>query len=281
MEIEVASELGFCSGVRRAIRILKAEVRKRGSLETLGAVVHNSQVMESLASMGIAAVDTLADIRGKTVVISSHGSTPDVYAQLKSRGIAAIDATCPIVRRAQREARSLARSGFAVVIFGDANHREVRGLLGWAGDGSVAVTGAEAVAQAGLALRRIAIISQTTQSRQRFLQFVTQVVDSVRFQELMVVNTLCPTTQKRQQIAVELARRSDLVLVIGGRNSANSQHLAEICSSVTEARLVESAAEIDTTRLGRKRIGIVAGASTAKETISEVVERLRSSHPGS
>ena len=280
MKIEIAPELGFCSGVKRALKILKTEIKKCGNLETLGAVVHNSQVMGSLAEMGVRAVASLADIQGNTVVIPSHGVAPEIYTQLRSQRLKIIDATCPIVRRAQREAGRLGGSGFAVIIFGDAGHPEVRGLLGWAGEGSLAVSTAEEVAKPSSLPHRLAIISQTTQSRGRFTQFVKQITEKFQFQELRVVNTLCPTTQRRQEVAVELARRNDLMLVIGGHNSANSRQLTEICSSLAETHLVESVGEIDKTWLGEKKTGIIAGASTSEETINEVISWLRSSHLG-
>ena len=138
MEIEKAGDLGFCFGVRRAIKLVEEAAQKQGPVQTLGPIVHNRQAVEGLKAKGIEAASGLHDIDGEIVAIASHGIAPQVIDMLKSRGLKVIDATCPLVQRAQRAARRLATAGFFVLVFGDSAHPEVQGILGWAGDNALA-----------------------------------------------------------------------------------------------------------------------------------------------
>jgi 4-hydroxy-3-methylbut-2-enyl diphosphate reductase len=218
----------------------------------------------------------LDDISDVPVVITAHGIAPGVPQMLRAQGLKVIDATCPTVRRAQRAARSLAKAGFYVLIFGDVTHSEVQGLLGWAGERSSATL--EPPNMESLP-RHIGILSQTTQAQARFDRFVGQLISSGlgKLSELRIVNTICKATQERQDAALELAKRVDLMLVIGGRHSANATHLAESCVSTgVETHHIETAAELDPAWLiNRRRIGIAAGTSTPDEVIDEVVLKLK------
>jgi 4-hydroxy-3-methylbut-2-enyl diphosphate reductase len=165
-----------------------------------------------------------------------------------------------------------------VIIFGEATHPEVKGLLGWAGNNAVATLNGEEVANLELP-RRLGIISQTTQSHTKFVEFIDEVIRAVfpDVQELRIINTLCQETRKRQEAALELAGKSDLMIVVGGHNSANTQRLAEVCSPMVETHLIETAAEIEKKWLsGKQYIGVTAGASTPDEAIEEVVLKLKS-----
>ena len=134
MDIKKAKEMGFCFGVRRAISIMEQAAQAYGPMESLGAVVHNQQVVSHLASLGVKVVDSLMDLKGPIVAITSHGVGPQVLQEIAARGLKRIDTTCPFVRKAQHHAQALAAAGFTVVIFGDAEHPEVRGVLEWAGE---------------------------------------------------------------------------------------------------------------------------------------------------
>jgi 4-hydroxy-3-methylbut-2-enyl diphosphate reductase len=277
VKIEKTKEIGFCYGVKRAIDILERIARERGGVETLGAVVHNQQVLQGLAEVGVRVVPGIDDIRGDTVAISSHGVSPQIEAEIRARQIDIINTTCPFVHRVQIAARRLARSGFFVVIYGDADHTEVKGILGWADGRGVATLDEKVVARLDPLPRRIGILSQTTQIPAHFTQFVKRLIDSVftRDSELRIVDTVCHDIRRRQAEALDLASRVDLMLVIGGRGSANTNRLAELCSTATEAHLVETAEEISPSWFqGKRRIGITSGASTAEQTIDEVLARL-------
>ena len=277
--IEKAEKLGLCFGVRRAIRLLKEAANKCGEIETLGPVAHNRLLVEALADLGVKPLNHLDQARGRILAITTHGTSPAVLSDIKARHIRIIDTTCPIVRKAQNAARELAEAGFDVIIFGDAEHSEVKGLLGWAGGKGVAALEIKQIGSTVNSSSRLGIISQTTQIRSAFIKFVRQLVGAVgpEIEEIRVVNTLCKVTQGQQEAALELAGKSELMIVIGGANSANARHLVEICSPLVETHAVETADEVKTSWLaGKRRIGITAGASTPDEAVEALVAKLRS-----
>ena len=277
-EVKKARELGFCFGVRRAIKIIETAAKERQGIVTLGPIVHNRLVVAKLAEMGVNVVSDLDQIQDGIVAIASHGVSPKLLSQIQAQRLSVIDTTCPIVRSAQKAAHKLAEAGFGVVIFGEATHPEVKGLLGWAGDKAVATLDGERIANSGLP-RRLGILSQTTQSVSQFTEFTHKIISGVCLyvQELRILNTLCLETQKRQEAALELAGKSELMIVVGGHNSANTQRLAEVCSSSVETHSIETAAEIEERWLSRKQhIGVTAGASTPDEAIEKVILKLKS-----
>ncbi|MBM4452463.1 MAG: 4-hydroxy-3-methylbut-2-enyl diphosphate reductase [Chloroflexi bacterium] len=277
-EVEKARALGFCFGVRRAIKIIEKAAADHRKIATLGPIVHNRLVVDRLGRMGIRAMSNLDQLKDETLAIASHGVPPQLLSQIEASNLNVIDTTCPTVRSAQKAARRLADAGFAVVIFGEATHPEVRGLLGWAGQKAIATLDAQGVTALGQ-VRKLGILSQTTQSRANFAEFVGKVTEAAfpHVHEIRVINTLCQETQKRQEAALELAGRGDLMIVVGGLNSANTQRLAEVCLPTVETHLIETADEIDPEWLkGKRLIGVTAGASTPDEAIEEVVERLKS-----
>jgi len=263
LRIEKAKGIGFCFGVRRALNILEKAAHEHGMVETLGAIVHNQSVLDRLSSLGVRIANRVDDIQGNVVAISAHGVSPQIEQEIRSRHINIINTTCPFVHRAQIAARRLAKASFFVIVYGDAHHPEVKGVLGWAGD---------------TLPRRIGILSQTTQIPAHFNEFTKQLVDLTlgKDSELRIVDTICHDIRERQSQALELAHRVGLMLVIGGHNSANTNRLAQLCSEITKTYLIETASEIQPSWLkGKHHIGITAGASTADETIDEVIARLK------
>jgi len=277
LKVEKAKEIGFCFGVRRAIDMLAQAAQRYGSLETLGPVVHNHQVVASLARKGIGTIHSLDQAKGKVVAIPSHGASPQLIEAIQQRGLVLVDTTCPIVRSAQVAARKLARAGFCVAVFGEADHSEVKGIL--AHCQGRAVLNAGELAQLEPFPRRLGILPQTTQNPTHFARFVEEAVRSYlpRLLELRVVNTICDATRKRQAAALELAQRADLMIVVGGRHSSNTRRLAESCAAAgVPSQLIETAAEIQASWLeGKHRVGVTAGTSTPDEAIAEVVARLQ------
>ena len=277
LKIEKASDIGFCFGVRRALDILEKTVLKQGKIETLGAIVHNRPVLRKLAASGVRIAGEIANIKGDIVAVSAHGISPQVERELKARRIEVIDTTCPFVRRAQIAARRLSRAGFFVVIYGDTLHPEIKGVLGWADRGGKATLDAQAIAGLKPLPRRIGVLSQTTQVPAHFNEFVKDVVGTAsgKDSELRIIDTICHDSRKRQASAIELAGRVDMMLVIGGHSSANTNRLAQLCSEVTTTYLIEKSEEIkDIWLRGKEHIGITSGASTSEDTINEVVSRL-------
>jgi len=278
VEVKKAREFGLCFGVRRAIKIIEKAAKEHQEIATLGPIVHNRLVVAKLADSGVKVVNELDQVHDKVIAVTSHGAPPQLLSQIQARNLQVIDTTCPTVRSAQKAAQKLAQTGLRVIIFGEATHPEVKGLLGWAGNNAVATLRGDEVANLELP-RRLGIISQTTQSHTKFVEFINAATRAVfpDIQELRIINTLCQETRKRQEAALELAGKSDLMIVVGGHNSANTQRLAEVCSPMVETHLIETAAEIEKDWLsGKYHIGVTAGASTPDEAIEEVVIKLKS-----
>jgi 4-hydroxy-3-methylbut-2-enyl diphosphate reductase len=279
MRIEKAKELGLCFGVRRAIKLLKEAVNKYGEIETLGPLAHNRRLVEALADLGVKPINRLDQVQGRILAITTHGTSPAVLSEIRARHIHIIDTTCPIVRKAQNTANELAEAGFDVIIFGEAEHSEVKGLLGWTGGKGMAALDMKQIDRSGKSASRLGIISQTTQTRSAFIEFTRQLVSMVEpeIEEMRLVNTLCRVTQGQQEAAMRLAHRSQLMVVIGGSNSANTRRLVEMCSPLVETHLVETADEVDNSwLLGKRHVGITAGASTPDEAVEELIAKLRS-----
>lgn len=276
MEILLAKDMGFCWGVRRAIDIMEKATEEKGEIISVGPIVHNPQVVADLERKGIRTNVKPKDA-SVPVAITAHGVGPEVLEEVKATGAEIIDGTCPIVTRSQRWAKKMAESGFTVLIFGDPNHREVRGVLGWAGNKGLAIRDGDPIPPN--LPSRIAVISQTTQSPQRFAEFVAQLMRERvgEIGELRLINTLCNVTSSQQAAARELASEVDLMLVIGGKASANTRHLLEVCQEEgVTAYHIESAAEIEPSWFdGVERVGITAGASTPDSAVEAVVARIQ------
>ena len=269
--------MGFCFGVRRAVEMAEKATAETSELASLGSIVHNRQVVERLTAMGLRVVRSPDEAGGGALIIPSHGVAPEVTADAKQLGLRVIDATCPMVTRSQLWAKRLSHDGFTVVIFGNPDHPEVRGVLGWAQGKGMAFPDGEAL-QSILLPSRIAVLSQTTQTEARFASFVGQLLDLhlKGMREMRVINTLCNATTSKQAATQELAAEVDLMIVVGGRESANTRHLAEVAEAEgVETHQVEEASQIDAGWLrGHGRIGITAGASTPNEAIDAVAARL-------
>lgn len=276
VEIEKSQQIGLCFGVARAVRLLKEAALKYGEIEVLGAPAHNQWLINHLSQFGVKVIGDLGQLRGKAVAIPSHGVSVKVTDEIQSQKISLIDTTCPIVQKAQKTAQDLGKMDFSLVIFGDQNHPEVKGIMGW--------TEGEAIATLDADIgwdkppRRLGILSQTTQIQTRFIQFVNSLITRYfpQIKELAIINTICPVTERRQSLAIDLAKRADLLIVVGGKNSANTHHLAETCRpSGVETHLIESAAELEKDWLdGKGHLGITSGTSTPEEVIQEIIQRL-------
>jgi len=277
MLVEKADKIGFCFGVKRAVDTLEKLARERGGIETLGAVVHNRQVLQRLAEIGVRVARNVDDIRGDIVATSSHGVGPQLEEELRARNIEIINTTCPFVKRAQVAARRLAESGFFVIIYGDADHPEVKGILGWTRGKGVATLNEKFMGTFDRIPRRLGILSQTTQVPAHFTAFIKNLVDTAftRDTEMRVIDTICHDIRERQAAALKLADKVDMILVVGGHQSANTNRLAELCSEVTETHLIETAEEIQPSWLqGKSHIGITAGASTDEQTVDKILTAL-------
>ena len=271
MEVLLSENLGFCYGVKRAIQLAEDAASLAKDAFTLGPIIHNPQMVAKLAEEGVGKIDSLDELDSGTVIIRSHGVGPSVYEKIEQKGLHTIDATCPHVLKAQRSAKELAEAGYQVVIVGDKNHPEVKSILQWAGEGSVAVND-ETEAEALPAMRRIGVVSQTTFSSAKFKSIVMVLLD--KSLEVKIMRTICTATDQRQSAAVKLAQEVDFMIVIGGRNSANTTRLAQLCAEKCKTYHIETADEVcDEWFANNKKIGITAGASTPDWIIKEVYKK--------
>ena len=280
MEILLAKEMGFCFGVRRAVDMMEEATEETSHIVSLGSVVHNPQVVSQLKERGLDVIATLEDVSDQQVAITAHGVSESVMQELENKGVPVLDTTCPIVTRSQQWAKRLTEEGFAVIVFGDPDHKEMRGVLGWAEGNAYAVPSIDDISSLPADLpTRIGVLSQTTETESHFADFVRALLEQRMdvISELRVINTLCNATTSQQAAAKELAHQVDMMIVIGGSESANTHHLAEVTREEgTTAHQIESADDIQAAWLeGHERIGVTAGASTPDSAIDAVVARLR------
>lgn len=271
LEVILADYLGFCYGVKRAIKIAQENAAPDGSACTLGPIIHNPQMVERLKDEGIGTIDCLDDLKRGKVIIRSHGVGPETYEKAEAMGLECVDATCPHVKKAQLSAKELAEEGRFVVIVGEKEHPEVHSIVQWAG-GNVAVIETVAEAASVPNASRLGIISQTTFSGERFREIVSALLDKSR--DIRVMRTICTATDQRQRAARELASKVDVMLVIGGKNSANTTRLAQLCAKICRTYHIETAEELRPAWFDNiEKIGITAGASTPDWIIKEVYKK--------
>lgn len=275
VEIVVARYAGYCYGVERALRLTgEALEGAPAPVATLGPIIHNPRVVGSLEERGVHVVDDVGQAGSGTLIVRTHGVPPDVLEHARSRRLNVVDATCPFVSVAQRKAAMLRDAGYAVVILGERDHPEVVGLQGFAGADAVVVEDASGLPLERLRGRRVGVVVQTTQTRANLSALAAELAPAAR--ELLVFNTVCDATEKRQSAACEMAEEVDVVVVVGGRNSANTARLAQLCAAIEpRTHHIESAAELRPEWLiGAGRVGVTAGASTPDEEIAATVQAL-------
>src|SRR3954467_13168759 len=273
--LHIAPRTGFCYGVREAIDKAKEAAAAGKTTHTLVQVVHNEGVVRDLQDLGIQTVETLDDVdRGAAVVIRAHGVRPDVMERAGERGLEVIDGTCTWVIQEQRELRKLVDEGYTIVLLGTPKHPEVVGLLGFAPD-AIVVDEEEEWATKIPRRKRMALISQSTQPPWKFEKLAAFMTS--RAHELKIVNTVCPVTIRRQEDTLAAARDVDLMVVVGGRSSANTKELTRLCEIAgTKAIQIENAKDlVDPAQFdGVTVVGVTGGTSTPIEDLRDVAERI-------
>ncbi|GAB4299650.1 MAG: 4-hydroxy-3-methylbut-2-enyl diphosphate reductase [Desulfuromonadia bacterium] len=274
MEIVVGRHAGFCFGVKRATRLAFETAEREGRGATLGPIIHSPQVVRELEEKGVRVVDSLDQVTDETVILRSHGVTASELNWAKERGLKVVDATCPFVRKAQEHVASLSREGYGVVVVGETDHPEVRGIVSY-GSSDLHVVSTPEEAERIPRMKRTGIVAQTTQTHETFLSIVSVMVR--RSYETRVFNTICDATKVRQDEAKELARTSDCMIVVGGFESGNTRRLAQICGEICpNTHHIESVDQLDPEWFrGCSRVGVTAGASTPGWVIDEVVDALK------
>ena len=275
MEIIIAENSGLCYGVKRALNIARRTRRAViGPVSTLGDLIHNPRVVADLRNRGVSSAEAARDIKEGTVIIRSHGVSPAIYRALARKNLEIVDATCPIVKEIQKLIESLTRKNMEVIIVGDREHPEIRGLIGHSRSRGIIV---ENEAQARELPRRKtrAVVAQSTLDVELFERIIAALVD--RTDELSVHNTICRSTRTRQTSTSELASRVDTLFIVGGRASSNTRKLYRISKRILPRTFfIETADEITPKMLrGARTIGISGGASTPPEALQEAAARIK------
>jgi len=274
VEIKVAGQAGYCYGVERALRMTdEAAEKRRKPIFTLGPIIHNPQVVESFVERGVKPVEDVDEVDTGTIIVRTHGVDPLVIENAHTKGLAVVDATCPFVAKAQQRAAELVRDGYNLIIIGEPEHPEVAGILAHARGKAVVVEKVEDARR--VRGHKLGVVVQTTQALENFQQIVG--VLAARASELKVFNTICNATTKRQEAAKKLAEEADVMIVVGGKNSANTSRLVQICRATgTVTHHIETARELDPAWLAQvKVVGLTAGASTPQWLLREVIAKLK------
>lgn len=297
-EILFADEMGFCFGVKRALEIIHEAADSGAHVAALGDIVHNPQEVEKLQRKGVDVLDELDEAVNRkqlgnltALAITAHGAAPHVAGTARSVGLNVIDTTCPLVTLVHDQAAKLREAGYFIIVFGDRKHPEVKGIMGHAGENAIAVTRFEDLPwqirrddflapRTAKPPKKVAILSQTTMDIHAFTAFVNR-VNEIALPiggEVFVHNTICKPTSDRQLAVRDLAQRADVIVVIGGKKSANTRHLAEISSELGVRNYhIQGPSDLDPAwfGVGVKTVGVTAGASTPDDVIAAVADRLR------
>ena len=279
MNIIVAPSAGFCFGVKRAVKMAvdaSKTCKLSEKLNTLGPIIHNPQVVKSLEEKGVYPVDTIEDNGYNTIIIRSHGVKSDIMERLKSKGVKTIDATCPFVKQAQNYITMAALDGYFIIMVGDKNHPEVQSVISFADKNRfLIINGLDDLKNIPVS-EKLALISQTTQDV-NFYNSVINEIFKIAKNEIVVFNTICDATKLKQDESKVLASNVDVMIVVGGYNSANTNKLKNICAAIQKNTYhIETEKEVNPKWfINADIVGITAGASTPDWIIEKVVNTIR------
>ncbi len=280
MQVRLASSRGFCFGVEDAIEIAESAVDRYGPgrVVALGPLIHNKQVVNKLEQAGLVQSGELETVEtSQTVLIRSHGAPPETFEIARERGLNVVDATCVLVKRAQDVVKQLHEEGYHVVMIGDPNPPEVRGVIGYAPNVTVIDRGAD-LEQALPYRERLGIVAQTTHSPEHVADMIAEILKRP-YREVKIVNTLCLEVTRRQEAAIALAKEVEVMFVLGGLHSANTQEVARLCREAgCETYHLETWEQFDPSMIRGKIVaGVTAGASTPEWVIAEFARKLEAS----
>lgn len=277
MRIAVAKSAGFCSGVKMAIKTALSAEKHNKKIDMFGDIVHNEVVVNQIKKSGINKISKMADGKNKILLIRAHGTAKDIYKKAKKLGYEIIDATCPMVREIHKIASEEENKGHSIIIIGDKNHDEVKGIAGQLKKKPLIINKVENIPAEKLKkIGRAAIVVQSTQDIEKVLTLVKKINKYVK--NLTFRNTICNPTKMKQKEAKDLARKNDVMIIIGSKTSANTRRLFEISKSKNrKSHWVQSEKDIKKEWFrGSKSTGITAGASTPEETIQKVIRKIKS-----
>jgi len=271
METVRSRHAGFCFGVRKAVdRVMKEIGKERGVIYTLGPIIHNPQMVDSLKEKGISPIEGLNGIHEGTIVLRTHGVKKEEEEYITQKGLDSIDVTCPFVKRVRRHAMYLKKHGYQVVIIGDKHHPEVKSVLSYLDNDGIVLQ-----EPCSIEAKKIGVVSQTTLDRDTFTAVVTGLLDGA--EEVRVYDTICRSTQVRQREAAELAGLVDVMLIIGGKNSSNTTKLYKIAKKVQPNTYhIETENDIQSEWFqGARKVGLTGGSSTPDFIIDLVDRRVK------
>lgn len=279
MEIIIGKTAGFCYGVKNAVNKTKEEVQKQKTTYCLGELVHNKQVTKKLEEQGLIIINNIEDAR-ENVIIRSHGVPEEIYTKAKDLNLKVVDLTCPNVLKIHNIVKEYSTKGYYVFIIGQKEHAETIGTVSYCKNNSTILENEEDVITAinnfkKSNLEKILVVSQTTFSLEKFNKIVKNIKDNINV-ELEIKNTICNATSVRQKETQELAKQVDLMIIIGGKHSSNTNKLYEIAKKeCKKCILIEASEELNKNTIKEvRKIGIMAGASTPNESIKNTVEKL-------
>jgi 4-hydroxy-3-methylbut-2-enyl diphosphate reductase len=272
VEVKIATNAGFCFGVKRAIDLVEETLNEKPEVYTLGPIIHNPQEVKRLKEKGVKILNDIGCVKSGCIILRTHGISLELRNRLeKDKTLYIIDATCPFVKKAQDIIKNLSSQETTIIIIGEKSHPEVEALVSYGADKCVVIESPkEAIEFKGTG--ELNIVSQTTQTPQNF----NVIVDILKKQfKVNIYNTICKATLERQESAKKLAKKVDLMIVIGGKNSGNTTRLAEICKAQTKTYHIETIDELDDKWFNDiKTVGLTAGASTPDNIIKSVQRRL-------
>lgn len=274
MKVELAKSAGFCFGVKRAVDLVYEEIKKSEKVYTFGPIIHNEEVVKDLEKKGVIVIESIEELKSisqGTIIIRSHGVSKEIYDTMKAQNLNIVDATCPFVKKIHRHVMEQSSLGNTIVIIGNNQHPEVEGIRGWCQDGAVVLENEEAANNLHLEIsKKVCIVSQTTFNYKKFKDLVE--IISKKGYDILALNTICNATEERQTEAKQLAKISEAMIVIGGKNSSNTQKLYEICKKECEnTYYIQTLVDLDLKEFESfGSVGITAGASTPNNIIKEV-----------
>lgn len=274
--IMTPKKIGCCFGVKRAIKLTEDVLSSRKPAYIFGELVHNETITRKLCEEGLKMVEGMDDVKDGTLIIRAHGLSPDERKKAEEKKIEIVDATCPIVRQAQNAAKKLEEEGYQVVIVGDKDHAEIKGIVGHLKNEAIVVANHKEIQPAKLK-RKVGLIFQTTHSVEFCKDVVAEVMKVAH--DIKIINTICADIRRRQEDAVKIARVVDLMIVVGSHHSSNTIKLKKLCQKYNKNTIqIETAKDLSSSKLKKARsVGIVGGASTPDVLIEEVKQRLKSS----
>jgi (E)-4-hydroxy-3-methyl-but-2-enyl pyrophosphate reductase len=267
LKVIVSKNSGYCSGVKRAIKTLDDSIIKysgKSAVFTMGDIIHNPKVIENYKNKGVSVINEIERLKkNDNLVIRSHGVSPEIIDKLSKKGVNILNATCTFVLKVHELAKELSKKGYFLILIGNENHPEIIGIKGNIIGENFKIINSVEEAENINSQKKIAVISQTTQTRENFILISKKIIEKIK-NEVFVLNTTCKATELRQKEAALLSKKVDIMIVIGGKNSANTIHIAEISKKILpETYHIENADELNMEWFkGKKLAGICSGAST-------------------